>query len=101
MSSPPSTMSRLLDLIELLEACAANRSILDELSSSDRERLHRALADISNPDPVTRRLQVKALTRSRKAERARQDDRVLHETGIRALRRKPVITTPNVFPPPA
>ena len=28
-----------------------------------------------------------------------RDDGVLHETGIRTLRRKPVFTTPNVFPP--
>jgi NAD(P)-dependent dehydrogenase (short-subunit alcohol dehydrogenase family) len=28
-----------------------------------------------------------------------RDDQVLNETGIRALRRRPVVTTPNVFPP--
>jgi len=99
--SPPPVVSRLLELLDILEACAANRSALDELSPVDRERLHRALAEIANPDPVSRRLQVKKLTRARKAERARKDDRVLHETGIRALRRKPVVTTPNIFAPPA
>ncbi len=92
---------RLRELLDLLETCAANRRLLDELTPDERERLHRALAEISNPDPVSRRLQVKAWTRARKAERARKDDKVLHETGIRALRRRPVVTTPNVFPPRA
>ena len=37
--------------------------------------------------------------RERRAARVKQDQGVLHETGIRTLRRKPVFTTPNVFPP--
>jgi len=90
---------RLRELLELLETCAGNRHLLDDLSPDERERLHRALAEIGNPDPVTRRLQVKALTRARKAERARKDDTVLDQTGIRALRRRPAVMTPNVFPP--
>jgi len=40
-----------------------------------------------------------ARRRLEKSERIQQDDSVLHETGIRTLRRKPVFTTPNVFPP--
>ena len=35
-----------------------------------------------------------------KAERIRQEEAVLNETGIRAQRRRPIVTTPNVFPPP-
>ena len=42
---------------------------------------------------------VKAVVRERKSAAARRDNRVLAETGIRALRRQPVFTTPNVFPP--
>ena len=94
-------IERLRELLDLLEACASNRRLLDDLSPEERERLHRALAEISHPDPATRRLQVKRLTRDRKAERARKDDTVLDQTGIRALRRRPVVTTPNVFPPKA
>jgi NAD(P)-dependent dehydrogenase (short-subunit alcohol dehydrogenase family) len=92
-------IERLRELLDLLETCAANRRLLDDLSPDERERLHRALAEISHPDPATRRLQVKKLTRNRKAERARKDDTMLDQTGIRALRRRPVVTTPNVFPP--
>ena len=40
----------------------------------------------------------KVVARERKAARVRSDQGVLHETGIRALRRKPVFHTPNVFP---
>jgi len=102
MSSSATTIAeRLRELLELLETCAANRRLLDDLSPAERERLHRALAGISNPDPVSRRLQVKAWTRARKAERARKDDTVLDQTGIRSMRRRPVVTTPNVFPPRA
>ena len=61
----------------------------------DRERFHRAIAELYNPDPVARRRMVQAAERA-KAER---DDAVLQETGIRMLRRKPVFNTPNIFPP--
>ena len=100
-SGTVTTIDRLRELIDLLEACAANRRLLDDLTAAERERLHRALAEIANPDPASRRLQVKALMRARKAERARKDDSVLDNTGIRAGRRRPVVTTPNVFPPRA
>jgi NAD(P)-dependent dehydrogenase (short-subunit alcohol dehydrogenase family) len=101
MPTSATVIDRLRELLDLLERCASNRRLLDDLSAEERERLHRALAAISHPDPATRRLQVKKLTRDRKAERARKDDTVLDQTGIRALRRRPVITTPNVFPPRA
>jgi NAD(P)-dependent dehydrogenase (short-subunit alcohol dehydrogenase family) len=104
MSVPGSTVSildRLRELTELLETLAADRRLLDELPASDRERLHRALAELQNPDPAHRRVQLKALNRARRAARAQRDDRVLDDTGIRALRRRPAITTPNVFPPRA
>ena len=42
---------------------------------------------------------MKAVERERNAAQVRRDGAVLDETGIRTLRRKPVFTTPNVFPP--
>ncbi len=42
---------------------------------------------------------VRATTRRRKAERIKKEDKSLHATGIRKLRRQTVFTTPNVFPP--
>ena len=101
-AAPPDAavlLERLRELTDLLESLAADRRLLDAIPPEARERLHRALAEIQHPDPSTRRLKVKALVRSRKAARARRDDRLLDQTGIRALRRKPAVTTPNVFPP--
>ena len=82
-----------------LESIALDWSLLDRLSPEERERFHRAVAAVYHPDPVARRKRVKAAERDRKADAARRTDDVRHDTGIRTLRRKPVFTTPNVFPP--
>jgi NAD(P)-dependent dehydrogenase (short-subunit alcohol dehydrogenase family) len=52
---------------------------------------------VYHPDRVERRRMAKVVDKQRKAARVRRDDTVLHETGIRALRRKPVFSTPNYF----
>jgi len=80
---------------ETLESIAADRAVLKQLPGEARERFERAVASIQDTDPVTRRLMLKA------AERKRRDrvDTTLDETGIRVLRRKPVLTSPDVFPP--
>jgi len=85
---------------ELLESIAADRAVLRPVPADERERLHRAIAEVYNPDPVTRRRMVRAAERRRTATRNLRADSVLNETGIRTLRRKPVFTSPNVFPPP-
>jgi NAD(P)-dependent dehydrogenase (short-subunit alcohol dehydrogenase family) len=93
-------LERIRSTVDLLEEIAADRSLLDQLSSHERERLHRAVAQFYNPDPIARRLKVKAAERERSVVRAQRVGAVLHETGIRTLRRRPVFTTPNCFPPP-
>jgi NAD(P)-dependent dehydrogenase (short-subunit alcohol dehydrogenase family) len=85
--------------IALLEAVAADRSLLDRLAPDVRERLHRAIARAYHPDPALRRLRVKAAERERNAAQIAREEALLHATGIRQLRRRPVFTTPNVFPP--
>jgi NAD(P)-dependent dehydrogenase (short-subunit alcohol dehydrogenase family) len=90
---------RLRAATELLESIAADRGLLAHLTAEDRQRLLQAAARVYNPDARARRKLVKAIGRHRKAASAKRDDRVLAETGIRTLRRKPVFTTPNVFPP--
>ena len=52
------------------------------------------------PDLGARRQLLRATARRRKAEKVGREDRVLGQTGIRILRRQPVFTSPNVFPPP-
>ena len=85
---------------ELLEQVAGNRALLAAMSVEDRTRLLKAAGDIYCPDVSQRRRLVKASARQRKAEKVDRDQSVLSETGIRALRRKPVFTTPNLPPPP-
>jgi len=93
-------LERLRELLDLLEKLDADRDLLEKMPAEDRERLHRVVAQLYNPDPVARRRRQKAAERERSSARIQQADAVLHETGIRALRRKPVFTTPNIFPPP-
>jgi NAD(P)-dependent dehydrogenase (short-subunit alcohol dehydrogenase family) len=84
---------------ELLEAIASNRELLREVPNDQRERFHRAIAEAYLPDPVARRRRVQAVARERVTARQQRAESVLGETGIRALRRKPEFTTPNVFAP--
>ena len=88
-------LDRLRAAAEFLEQLAADRSLLTQLPAGDRERLFRAVAEIYCPDRLTRREMLKAAAR----ERTQRTGAVLEQTGIRALRRKPVFTTPNYFPP--
>src|SRR5262245_45442166 len=90
--------SRLRETIELLESIAADRSVLAGVPEDERKRLLQAVANVYSPDRVERRRMSKVVARERKAGRVRSDQGVLHETGIRSLRRKPVFHTPNVFP---
>ena len=85
--------------VELLESLITNRAALDHLPREDRTRLLKAIDRVHNPDHRTRRRLLKANKRAARVATIRKDDEVLHETGIRTLRRKPVFTTPNVFPP--
>ena len=96
----PALAQRLRSTIELLESIANNRALLWGVPTQDRERFHRAIADVYNPDPVARRLVVKAAEREQTAIKIERMEAVLQDTGIRTLRRKPVFTSPDVFPPP-
>jgi NAD(P)-dependent dehydrogenase (short-subunit alcohol dehydrogenase family) len=87
------------DATSLLEGIAADHSILDRLPPEDRQRFHAAVGHFYHPDPVQRRRKRKAKTRERYAEQVAKEEAVLHSTGIRELRRRPVFTTPNIFAP--
>lgn len=93
-------LDRLRVTTEFLEAIVANRGLLAEAAPDDQRRLLQAAGQLYAPDANARRQLVRASVRRRKAERVRREDQVLDQTGIRTLRRRPVITTPNVFPPP-
>jgi NAD(P)-dependent dehydrogenase (short-subunit alcohol dehydrogenase family) len=98
---PVDLRAQLDALVALLEDIAHDRGLLSDLSPEERTRLIQAAGRVYNPDAAARRHLVKAIEKRRKADRANRDDRKLHATGIRTLRRQPVFTTPNVFAPPA
>ena len=81
--------------IDWLERIASDWSLLDRLPAADRQRLHRAAAALSIADPRANRKRRQTAT----ADGVRQQEAVLNETGIRTLRRRPNVTTPNIFPP--
>ena len=90
---------RLREATEILELIAADRRILEGVPEDDKKRLLKAVTRVNAPDGRTRRRQLKAHARLARIEKVRREESVLHETGIRGAARKPVFTTPNVFPP--
>ena len=92
-------LERLRAAADLLERIGADHSLLQTLPAVDRERLQRAVAGVYDPDPVARRQRLKAAERARNSIQVQHEDAVLNNTGIRTLRRKPVFSTPNYFPP--
>ncbi|MCB1092507.1 MAG: oxidoreductase, partial [Verrucomicrobiae bacterium] len=85
--------------IDALEAIIRDRALLNSLSPEDRQRLLTAAGDVFCPDVRQRRRQVKERQRQRKATKIDRTEEILHQTGIRELRRRPVFTTPNAYPP--
>src|SRR5438093_10718539 len=98
-STDAAFLERLRSATELLESVVADRGLIAQVPSDDRQRLLQAAGQVYAPDAVARRQLVRASTRRRKAEHVLREDRVLNRTGIRTLRRQPVFTSPNVFPP--
>jgi NAD(P)-dependent dehydrogenase (short-subunit alcohol dehydrogenase family) len=94
-------LQRLRAAIAALETIGADWSLFDSLPVEDRERLHKAVAVIHNPDRTARRKRQKEAKKARRLDAIRREEEVLHGTGIRELRRRAVFTTPNVFPPKA
>jgi NAD(P)-dependent dehydrogenase (short-subunit alcohol dehydrogenase family) len=99
--TPGSTETTLADDVrqatELLQRVASDRRLLDGLTPETRTAFLRAVAQAHAPDRVQRR---RASAAARLAKTS-QVQRVRAETGIRALRQRPVVTTPNVFAPAA
>ncbi len=90
---------RLRVATELLEAVAADASLLDALPETETKRLRQAVNRYHHPDPEDHRRKRRRLKRERNAQKIQREESVLDATGIRTLRAKPVFTTPNVFPP--
>ena len=94
-------LARMRQTIETLEEIVSDRRLLASISPDDRKRLLMAAGAVFTPDQAERRRMIKAVARLRTVERVRRDETKRASTGIRELRRKPVFTSPNVFPPSA
>lgn len=94
----PVTPDKVREITILLESLAADSTAVRALSDEERIRLRNAAANIFDPDVALRRRQAKLARKTRQNEKTKQDQETLNETGIRALRAKPIFTTPNVFP---
>jgi NAD(P)-dependent dehydrogenase (short-subunit alcohol dehydrogenase family) len=92
------TTEQIREMTVLLEAMARDRSVLDGLADDDKMRFITAAGVVYNPDPEERRRRARMEKRKREADKAQRHQAVLAESGIRALRAKPVFTTPNVYP---
>ena len=95
----PTVSERLRAVAEALEAIDADRGLLAQISQEERQRLLRAARQVSMPDNRARRRLVKATARQQRVAKVKESEGILSQTGIRALRRKPVFATPNVYPP--
>jgi len=84
---------------DLLESIALDRALLAGIPETDRTRLLHSAGQVSRPDAIVRRQLVKETKRQKKAKRVERLETVLEATGIRKLRREPVFTSPNCFPP--
>ena len=90
---PTETVNEAATAIDWLERIAGDWSLLDRLPATDRQRFHRAVTALSTADPRANRKRRQAA----QADGVRQEEAVLNQTGIRTLRRRPIVTTPNVF----
>ncbi|MBX3724478.1 MAG: SDR family oxidoreductase [Xanthomonadales bacterium] len=96
---PATLPDRVRVAVGVLEAIRDDRSLLAALPEADRVRLLQAVALVHHPEPRARRKQARETAREEAREKARRTEALLDSTGIRTLRRKPVFTTPNYFPP--
>ena len=95
---PEITPERVREVTEFLEAIAADRAVVDAMPLDDQLRLSNAAGSVFIPDPAERRRRARALKRQRQSTKTTNHQQFLNETGIRALRAKPVFLTPNVYP---
>jgi NAD(P)-dependent dehydrogenase (short-subunit alcohol dehydrogenase family) len=98
-SPRPLDITALRDALRTLESLATQREALELLPLEERTRFLTAAGDVYCPDITERRLRVKAKSKRLHQEKRAKEQALLSETGIRALRAKPVFTTPNVFAP--
>ena len=98
-SAPAVTPEQVRATLARMEAIAKDRRLLDCLDTEEFHRFASVAGELYCPDVRQRRLLLKARRKQQRKEKIERDEELLHDTGIRSLRRKPVFTTPNCFPP--
>ncbi|MBA2688610.1 MAG: SDR family NAD(P)-dependent oxidoreductase, partial [Gemmatimonadaceae bacterium] len=96
---PKTLKDRFQAASDLLEEIVLDRSLLVRIGEADRNRFLQAAGRVSRPDAIDRRRLLKVGKRQRREEKIKREEDLLASTGIRKLRRQPVFTSPNVFPP--
>src|SRR5690606_21130994 len=97
--STPLSEATVEEVMAVLEAIVADRTLLLDLPDAMRIRLTDLAGKVYSPDAYARRQLVKATERRRKATKIEKEEQVLQNTGIRKLRVRPGVGTPNYFPP--
>ena len=91
--------ARLRETAEFLKEIADDRGLLAHADPADRRLLLQSAAEVWMPDSQARRRLRKVSAKKAKLEAVKKEEEALDQTGIRALRRKPTFTTPNIYPP--
>jgi hypothetical protein len=94
------TRRRLLEALAVLREVQADRGLLAVLDEPTRRELMIAAGHVSRPDRHEIKKLLKALRKRERASAQREDQALLDQTGIRALRRAAVFPTPPAIPPP-
>jgi NAD(P)-dependent dehydrogenase (short-subunit alcohol dehydrogenase family) len=93
------TPEQVRETLARMTAIAEDRRLLDCLDTEEFHRFASVAGELYCPDIQQRRRLLKARRKQQRNEKIQRDEELLHETGIRSLRRKPVFTTPNCYPP--
>ena len=92
--------STLLECTRVLQAIVEDRSLLVALDEDQRRDLLTAAGRVSRPERTEQRRLAKAQRRLKRDKKRDADERLLDQTGIRALRREVIYPTPPLLPGP-
>jgi NAD(P)-dependent dehydrogenase (short-subunit alcohol dehydrogenase family) len=93
-------LARIEDAIALLDAVIEDRALLVDVPEDARQRLLMSAGRVSRPARGEARKLAKAFRKKERHDVRAEDEAVLDDTGIRALRRAPVFPTPSLAATP-
>jgi len=93
-------LARIEDTIALLDAVVEDRALLVDVPEDARQRLLMSAGRVSRPARGEARKLAKAFRKKERDDVRADDEAILDDTGIRALRRAPVFPTPSLAATP-